>query len=422
MLLQKENESLFSLNDPCHSLNLIVKNSLETLPKEVLEFIDGIHSHFKSPQRRAVLARIQRENNLEVLSLKPYIKTRWLSLGNSLQRLINIWESLVLYTECLNKEKPKMRPKSYDNQLQALDSKVMNSLLRDPAFYAKIVYIYSMIKEINNTNERLQGHSLSITTLKPKVMECYNFLLSMIVRPEKLDFSTREFISINWNDVTLRNEWFLDSEDLFNYLLNEFSLQSFKVLKVLSPKQKEDVYTTIAEFMAKVLTLFPKKINLNHKLFNLVDCIEMEGDYQITKDKFLELGKYFNVIDETNLEKFQKEIIKVLSNHRLKEFKRLAGGDTLKLWDLIGFKELELLQKLIVVVHSLPTTSASIEQSFSIMKLYKTEKRNRLQESTLESLMLIDDRYKGQKDIIISQSMIESYDEVRKILNERKII
>ena len=28
--------------------------------------------------------------------------------------------------------------------------------------------------------------------------------------------------------------------------------------------------------------------------------------------------------------------------------------------------------------------------------------------------MLIDDRYKGQKDIIISQSMIESYDEVRK--------
>jgi len=68
-----------------------------------------------------------------------------------------------------------MRPKSYDNQLQALDSKVMNNLLRDPAFYAKIVYIYSIIKEINNTNERLQGHSLSITTLKPKVMECYNF-------------------------------------------------------------------------------------------------------------------------------------------------------------------------------------------------------------------------------------------------------
>jgi len=30
MLFQKENESLFSLRDPCHSLNLIVKNSLET--------------------------------------------------------------------------------------------------------------------------------------------------------------------------------------------------------------------------------------------------------------------------------------------------------------------------------------------------------------------------------------------------------
>jgi len=39
MLLQRENEFLFSLRDPCHSLNLIVENSLGTLPKEVLELL-----------------------------------------------------------------------------------------------------------------------------------------------------------------------------------------------------------------------------------------------------------------------------------------------------------------------------------------------------------------------------------------------
>jgi len=55
----------FSLNDPCHSLNLVVKHSIQSLPKAMINFIIKIHNHFVSPERRATLLRIQAEHNFQ---------------------------------------------------------------------------------------------------------------------------------------------------------------------------------------------------------------------------------------------------------------------------------------------------------------------------------------------------------------------
>jgi len=65
---------IFDLEDPCHCLNLVIKKSMDTL--------QDIHIHFsKSPQRVAILSQIQKNDNLNPLSLCHYAKTRCLSLG-----------------------------------------------------------------------------------------------------------------------------------------------------------------------------------------------------------------------------------------------------------------------------------------------------------------------------------------------------
>ena len=80
-LLQKELKTHFmDLKDPCHSINLALTKSLKCLPEEMRNFVDDLHSHFISPQRVSFLLKLQRENNLKQLSLKHYVKTRWLSL------------------------------------------------------------------------------------------------------------------------------------------------------------------------------------------------------------------------------------------------------------------------------------------------------------------------------------------------------
>jgi len=97
-LLEKEGYSFFDLRDPCHGLSLALRNSVGQLPQEIMTFITKLHSHFVSPQRKAQLTRIQ-ETRGEVRSvvLKTYVKTRWLSLGNSLERVIRLWEPLEIY-------------------------------------------------------------------------------------------------------------------------------------------------------------------------------------------------------------------------------------------------------------------------------------------------------------------------------------
>ena len=55
------------------------------------------------------------------------------------------------------------------------------------------------------------------------------------------------------------------------------------------------------------------------------------------------------------------------------------------MWDKIQTQEkLILIPKLAYFAEALPTTSAGIEQSFSQIKLFKSDLRNRLNEATLE--------------------------------------
>ena len=63
-------QAFFDLDDPCHSLNLVVDCSLKLLPKELIKFIEEAYNHFRSPQREAFLKFIQVKHNFKVLGLR----------------------------------------------------------------------------------------------------------------------------------------------------------------------------------------------------------------------------------------------------------------------------------------------------------------------------------------------------------------
>ena len=225
--MQENNNKLFSLRDPCHCFHLVLKNSLTVLPPHIMKFILKIHQHFKSPQRKALLRKIQRENNYKELLLKSYIKTRWLSLGDSLKRLIEIWGSLIHYMEFLkNKNKRKEQQEKEEeekdeiiledssddeeeDQFKKLDPTNFLELLNDQSFYMHIVFISFIINQINEFNTRFQSQTLEINQVDNKITECYNLLLSYIIQPEKLDFKTEKFIKINWMNIKKQKEMVL---------------------------------------------------------------------------------------------------------------------------------------------------------------------------------------------------------------------
>jgi len=133
----------FDLRDPCHGLSLAVSNALDCLPEEIMTFITSIHSHFMSPQRVAFLKKIQYENGKPIKKLKKYVKTRWLSLGISLDRLIEIWDSLRLYSEQIIEDK---------NFSDKKNIKEFCKQLKNDCFKLQIKYLCRIMNRINNFN------------------------------------------------------------------------------------------------------------------------------------------------------------------------------------------------------------------------------------------------------------------------------
>jgi len=78
------------------------------------------------------------------------------------------------------------------------------------------------------------------------------------------------------------------------------------------------------------------------------------------------------------------------------------------------------LSKVLKVCHSLPTSSSSLEQSFSRLKFIKNNLRSNIKEETLQSLLLITQKYQNQKEIVIPKKIIQAYDIMKQTLTQRK--
>ena len=87
---------------------------------------------------------------------------------------------------------------------------------------------------------------------------------------------------------------------------------------------------------------------------------------------------------------------------------------------MIGEDGIELITKVVQTAQALPTTSASIEQAFSILKLFKTDKRNQLCDDSLEALMLINEEFRFNGSINITDQMKKNLVKVKNDLNFRK--
>lgn len=200
-----EDRYLFDLEDPCHCLNLVIKKSLEELPNDLTDFISDIHSHFSnSPQRVAILHQVQKGENLNPLSLCHFAKTRWLSLGSSLRRLLKIWDSLVKYIEQAKKD-DKRNGSKYQSFL---------FLLQDEVFKMKIIFFSSVIDKISTRNVNFQNQSLEIQELQNQIKLCVLEIISLFIKTKHIPFDLKGVSPQMWeanNDILRDDNEFLDT-------------------------------------------------------------------------------------------------------------------------------------------------------------------------------------------------------------------
>ena len=246
-------QNIFHLPDPCHSLSLVIRHSLELLPDEIRSFISDIHNYFNSPQRKEKLKAIQKENGYNVLAPMRYVKTRWLSLGDSLTRLVEIWPSLQIYMNTLAKEKGVrcsqiVSDKPTDDiEISQVNYKTLSSLLNMDSFYLKISFLSIIINRINYYNKLFQTQGLEISEMKSLIYECFSSILELVVIPQKLNLQNlKTYFSINWMSPENHNIWFYNSKDFIQKLRADQPVKLQK-LRLFTSAQEEN-FTRYLEF------------------------------------------------------------------------------------------------------------------------------------------------------------------------------
>ena len=448
-----ENKNLFSLNDPCHSLNLVLKHSIQTLPKAMLNFIIRIHNHFVSPERRATLLRIQAANNQPCLYPKKWIKTRWLSLGETLNRLLKIWNSLTLYME-------NNLPKSYKNgsertnspeqgitnpkikedketeeeveeaefeseeedlSLASFNAQDCHKLLVSKSFHIKMIFFSHLIGVLNNFNILFQDQSMEVFKVRQEIENIFNYFCLLSVIPSKRNTLIDDRLKLDWSSTNVQKDYFYDTENFIMNLRTIISKDEFACFEKLEKAERDDFGKVFLDFIAKVLNLLKHYLPFEDVIVSNLDFIALiDSEKKPFMQKIVDFNESFKIIEINDVPKLSLEAMSLCSRipHYL-SLKRVKNS--FHLWDIIQQSErFKYLPKVVSAAQTLPTSSSAIEQTFSVMGLFKNEKRSQLSPEGLEALLLLHQNYPFGKTFQVTDELIQKYKEVKQTLNTRK--
>ncbi len=399
-LLRKEIPNFFDLKDPCHILALILDYSLKKLPNEIMEFVNNTLNHLMYPQRKAKLVKYQDENNFKILRPKSYTNSRWLSLGDSLHRMIEIWESLQEAAEILE-FKPDIIEKLNDNN-----------------FKLKIICLNGLISKLNGINRVFQSSTLESVRLKDLLHDHINWFLGRVIKLNSLRDKLNQFDSIKWNNLENQIEYLNSNDEILEQLGNHLDSR----LMNIEQHNKEEFIQTFKPFILEIIDQTYDRFNYRDPDIESLDVLRFPADRFEYQMKVMKINKSLKIIKNEELKQFSEEIEEYCNLNFLQFFKN-GILTSLELWDLIRNSfpnRFSLLNKFFHVLHSLPTSSANIEQSFFVAKLIKALTRHNLKSNTLLNLILIWQESKNMGEFKIPETIVKEYDSLIQELTDRK--
>lgn len=411
---KKSGQYFMDLKDPCHSLNLVLNQSLDILPAEITEFVSNIHRHFVPAQRLAFLNNLQIENKLAILCPKRYVETRWLSLGESLARLLTIWPSLIKYM----KEKPSfvsITKQKYEE---------FSKLLENKMFRLQIVFLSSIIGRINKVNAKLQGQTLEIQNLKITVNNLVQDIAKLFIKPNCIPVMLYDLKGDEDKTISIQEDNLLQCDDFIETLITDLDVR-LSELKKFSPTEREKFTQTFRPYLAQILGLLLFYLPLKDELIDVLDFVSLTSSE--LKKKILLFNERFKITPFAQINELCEEIAKV-EKEDIVFLKKKTKDSSLALWDLIqetteetpdGENPYKHLSKIMEVAHVLPTSSAGVEQIFSSLKLIRSSLRSNLRQETVQSLLLISDAFKDESPEIPNE-MVKLFTEAKEKMNKKK--
>jgi len=393
--LLKDFKSIFIVHDYAHIFNLVIEEAVSEFPAEVLNIINGVCSHFsRSPQQKAKFNRFQRKiTNKPPLEVLRYVTTRWSSLKESLDRILELEKPLTLFFARYGSSSQK----KYFTKENLLYLKMLSCLLGKLHFYNKFFQ-----GEDLNSYEVIRTLKESLVLIGELVVEIPDYL-EVEISYEAQEKKFNLIYNIPFDKKDEYPSFIMNPLKFKENLLRQYSHLRID-LEGIDETFEAQLFKVALEFLICSLQKMKFWLPFNdQKLFN-TEMIYLKY-YDLDKWIYLK-DKFPNIISQEDQGSFQEQIQRLKYN--LLDIKADAAHyPILEVWRKNKSK-FPLLFDLARAFLVIPYSSCCIERVFSKYKDIKTIKRNRLSISNLESCLLIKQEY-GSANFEFSSDMFLRY-------------
>ncbi|XP_064077740.1 uncharacterized protein LOC135195423 [Macrobrachium nipponense] len=370
----------------CHSIHLCASEASKVLPRQCEDLLRNIYTRFShSAKRKYEFLQFQKLFSLKPHKLLHVSQTRWLSLHQAVERVLEQWEALKQYFVSIEGVE----------KLRSINL-IVNDL-NDPSIYAYFNFLNFILPFCNNFNLLFQRETPTIYLVHFHVNRLYKNTIQYFCRNEIVNKSKIEHFdpSQEVNHIPLSNIYLGDS--------------------VHTLLQKEEYYKNV-DMVAD--------IRRRCRLFMIKLCEEIKKRFQL-QDDLWEMASLFN--PEKVLDPTTRDVMPSLAP-LVAKVPRLYDGDLQTLdneWRHLDstpiplditpqtYKPVDFYLKLgsykfdntylfksvatfALNILALPVTNTDAERLFSKLNLIKTDVRNSLSIDSVKALTYISESVKEQ--------------------------
>lgn len=423
-LLKQDRPWLIVFGCVCHSFALCATAACEKLPEDVVHFGNAIYNYVAgSSKRQLKLKKCQDFVKVASHAILYPSKTRWLVMENVAKRLLEQWDALLLFFGSEAQEGPKKQQTTAQN---------IHTGLRTVTFKLYIAFLTHILPVVNGLNVMFQSENVRLHSYLLNIENGLKKILAFFVKREVL-YKVRPF------DIDLKTPGnFMKLDQVYCGVNFNSICESLKVEKKMDEKILREVRTRILAFYVELCEQVKSRVNYKDPLLNHLVCLNPVVATSGKIQSIVPLYHPFKNILQFDIEKLECEWRDLSSDPDIvAQFKTRAGVpnheergvtemeqskvvsqdaeewedshseedvdisvdivddiDPAQFWVYLetvklenGLSRFPLLPSFMKIVMSLPHSSASAERRFSHLKVIKTPLRNKINASTISSLM-----------------------------------
>ena len=371
-LLKKDYPHVTAVKCSCHLIHLCAFYACLKLSITLEDLCRNIYSHFsRSSLRQKDFEQFQEFVQAQPHKMLKLSQTRWLSLESCVNRILEQWEALRLYFIAFVAD-GKDPSYTIESILNALNNKFV---------LAQLEFLSAQLRRLNEFNTMFQSSEPLLHHLRGEVTKLLRDTLSDFISIDVV--RNKDPFTIDVDDMNIR----LPLDKVYMGILATNTL--FELRDDMNSVLK--VKRACVEFLVELVRQIRSRFDMKDPIFKLVEFLIPSNAVKCVPPSLNELFKHLpylaDLADMTSADlEWRKQA--------LEEPEEMADTSAAQFWQkrlnvktVNGTPKYPNLRKVVACVMSLPTSNASVERVFSLLKLIKTNSRNALKRETLVGLM-----------------------------------